>query len=233
MNEYTFKFGITPSVIAEYEVNLPPFRCIVRDTKLALKASAADDQQLREQARQVANDLAKSLSYELRDRFKIQYQGRDVLHDTGQQSVALCLHFTIKPARVEIDTSTLEFERQQVQERVFDLTRREALDPALGDMLEHWRRYEGDPDNRLHSLYDVLQVAERLYGNRKKIALALNVSVADLTDLGRISNDRTLINGRHPGESPGPHRIATEVEGSTCERIARTLIENYAAKVAV
>jgi hypothetical protein len=81
--------------------------------------------------------------------------------------------------------------------------------------------------------YDVLQVAEELYRGRKNAALALKMSEADLRDLGRISNDPSVLNGRHPGRALGPHRVATESEVKTCERVARAIIENQASKAAV
>jgi hypothetical protein len=51
--------------------------------------------------------------------------------------------------------------------------------------------------------------------------------------LGDLTNDEELINGRHSGASPGPHRVATEGEVATCERVARAIIDSYAAKIVV
>ncbi len=110
---------------------------------------------------------------------------------------------------------------------------RAAIDANLRDLLDHWSRYAADPDGRLHPLYDVLQVVERLNGGRKEAAAALNMTKSELDDLGRISNDPTVLNGRHPGKSPSPHRIATEGEVNTCERVARAVIANYAATVPI
>jgi hypothetical protein len=236
MNRYTFKFAIAPSVAAGYEITLPPFHVKVQEAKLTLQASAdaGEEQLLREHAIQAANNLIRSMSYELGMRFRAEYQGRDVRHDTGQQTVGFHLRITVKPAANEApDPAALEREQRHAQERIIDLAKREALDANLQDMLEHWRKYKGDPDGRLHPLYDMLQVAERLYGSRRNVASALNLSDADLSDLGRISNDPMVLNGRHPGRSAGPHRIATKTEVSTCERVARALIENQAAKVTV
>lgn len=110
-------------------------------------------------------------------------------------------------------------------------TRRAAIDLNLREMLGRWSTYVADPEGRLHPLYDVLQLVERIYGDRRKAASALSVSYADLTDLGRISNDPTVLNGRHPGRSPGPHRISTEAEANTCERVVKAIIESYESKI--
>lgn len=142
--------------------------------------------------------------------------------------------FEIRDAAGEvIDSSALQRERQrqETQVRIGDLARRAARDPNLLDMIDHQSRYDADPDGRLHPLYDVLQVVERLYGGRKQAALALNISEADLSDLGRVTNDPKVLSGRHPGKSQGPHRTASEGEVATCERVARAIIQNYAAQI--
>lgn len=251
MNKYTFNWHITPATDTEYALTIPPFDVVVRDNTLTLKAAAdaAGEQRLRAQADEVAHNLARSLSYEHGERFEVAFESYNVLRATGQQSVTGTIHITVKPAVVSasgtadfevrdaggnvIDSSALRREREQqaLQRRVALRAMRSANNANLRDMLDHWSRYASDPEGRLHPLYDVLQVAERLYGDRKRAARGLNLSDADLSDLGRISNDPTVLNGRHPGKSRGPHRTASEAEVSTCERVARAIIENYAAKV--
>jgi hypothetical protein len=249
MNKYTFNWNITPATEGDYALKFPPFEVVARGNTLALTtaADAADEQRVREQADEVAHNLARSLSCEHGERFEVKSAGYHVLYPTGQQSVSISVQLTVKPAVLSgsvdfdvcdatgnvIDSSALrrEKERQAAHQRITDLTRRSAADTDLRDMLDHWSRYAADTDGRLHPLYDVLQVVERLYGGRRKAASALSLSDADLSDLGRIGNDPTMLNGRHPGKAPGPHRIASEAEVATCERVAKAIIENYASKV--
>jgi hypothetical protein len=235
MNTYTFNFRITPGVDVEYAFKAHPFDATVRETALTLKANAdaADERRLREQADEIAHNLARSLSYELAKGFEVKFNGRHVLRDTGQQSVSATFIIEVRPADFKEREAAERRERQAAQPRIVDLSMRESVDADLRDMLEHWSRYAADSKGRLHPLYDVLQVAERLYGGRKETAAALKVSEADLRDLGRISNDPSVLNGRHPGRTRGPHRIATEAEVKTCERVARVLIDNQAAKTVI
>jgi hypothetical protein len=235
MNAYTFNFRITPGVDVEFAFTAPPFEVTVRETAVALKANAdaTDEQRLREQADEIAQNLARGLSYELAEGFDVKFHGRHVLRDTGQQSVSATFMIETKPADFKEREAEERRERQAAQPRIVHLLRRETVDADLRDMLEHWSRYAADSKGRLHPLYDVLQVAERLYGGRKEAAAALKLSEADLRDLGRISNDPSVLNGRHPGQTQGPHRIATEAEVSTCERVARALIDNQAAKTVI
>jgi hypothetical protein len=251
MNKYTFNFRITTSAAVEYAVHVPPFHAALREGTLALSTSADDseEQNLRKKADQVAHDLARSLSFEHSERFDVAYQGRHVLMPTGQQSVSLMVRGTIGPAPSKMsdscefevrdaagnvtDSSALQRERVRhaAQQRIAERAIRSAADPNLRDMLDHWSRYAADPDGRLHPLYDVLEVASRLYHGREQVASALNISMADLNALGRISNDPTILHGRHLGRSQGPHRIATESEINTCKRVARAVIDSYAAKI--
>jgi hypothetical protein len=248
MNKYTFNWNLKPAIEAEYAFKVPPFEVVARGDMLTLTATAdaAEEQRLGTQADEVAHDLARALSYEHGKRFEVAYQGSHVLLATGQQRVSATFQVIVKPAvsvKAEVrdtsgnvvDNSALqrEQERQAMQQRITDLARRAARDPNLRDMLDHRSRYVDDPDGRLHPLYDVLQVAERLYDGRKEAATALNLSIADLSNLGRISNDPTVLNGRHPGKATGPRRIATKAEVNTCERVARAIIENYAAKIVI
>jgi hypothetical protein len=235
MNKYTFNFKITPGVDVDYVFPVPPFDATLRDTTLALKvtADAADEQRLAEQADQTARRIARSLSYQLAGGFRVTSQGRHVLRDSGQQSVTVSFNVTVRPADFEAREAAERRERQAAQARIVDLARRETIDATLRDMLEHWSRYAADPDGRLHPLYDVLQVVERLYGGRREAAVALKLKEADLKELGRISNDPTVLNARHPGRAQGPHRVASDAEVKTCERVARALIEHQAAKTVI
>ena len=240
MNKYTFNWNIKPASPAEYAAVIPPFDLLVSGTKLALKsaADAVDERRLYEHASQVAEGLAGSLSCELGERFEVAYQGRHVLRDTGQQSVSAFFTIVVNPAPVIATDAEVreaserrERERHAAQQRILSRTRRAAFDLNLRGMLGRWSTYLADPEGRLHPLYDVLQIVERIYGGRREAASALNMSYTDLSDLGRISNDPTVLNGRHPGRSPGPHRIATEVEVDACERVVKAIIEKYESRI--
>lgn len=228
-----------------YSLALPPFDIVVRGNTLAITASAdlTDKQRIREQADGVAQDVARSLSYELAGTFEIEYRNCDLLALAGGEGVSVgdtvppSDGFEVEPrdaaGRVISTAHQRELERQETQQHLTDLSKRAAIDPNLRDMLVHWSRYVADPDGRLHPLYDVLQVVERVYGDRRKAASQLGISYGELRKLGQISNDPTVLNGRHPGNSLGPHRTASEPEVNTCERVVREIIKKHASKIAI
>jgi hypothetical protein len=249
LNKYTFNWKLVPSMAVEYTISVPPFEAVARDNVLTLSVSgvAADEPNLLQQADQIARDLVRCFSYRLRKRFDIVYGGyqrQSPDRIDGFAAVvgarAFCLAGTVDVevrdrAGNVVDSSAMRRERDQqaTQHGLSDLTKRAARDANLRDMLDHWGRYVADPDGRLHPLYDVLQVAERLYKGREKAAAALNLVYDDVDNLGKISNNPTVLNSRHPGKAPGPHRIATEAEVETCERAAQAIIENYAKTIVI
>jgi len=264
MNKYSFTWTIEPASPAEYSLAVVPFEIVVREKSLTLvtTADAAEEQKLVSEADRVAHDLAKVLSYENGKRFEVVRAGYSYRILGGAQGGSIVVHSerpgcgasAVGPEVVIRDSigrivggTAIEREqkRQATQQRLADLTKRAALDSNLRDMLDHWHRYVGDPDERLHPLYDVLQVVERRYAlpksarerNSSKVranaAKQLKMDANDLENLGEITNKVELLNGRHPGASQGPHRTATEAEIDTCERVARSIIQNYAAKIVI
>jgi len=242
MNKYTFIWTISPSPAVEYADTIPPFDVVIgkNTITLTIRANSADAQ-LIDQANEVAHDVARSLSYEHSSRFDVAYGGYEEEAPTGSKSAYVIARISgmsvmLGSAEFEMrdsDGNVIDSSAIQRRKRLTTLTRRAILDPNLRDMLDHRSRYASDPDGRLHPLYDVLQVVERLYRGRKYAAKALNMTFDELDALARISNNPYVLNGRHPGESPGPHRTASEAEVNTCERVARAIIDNYAAKIAI
>ena len=249
MNKYTFNWSLAPEAPVVYEMHLPPFDAVVRGNSLTLAtdADAADKQRLRENADRLAHDLALVLSYSHGERFEVTYQTHQVATPSGEHRVSISAHITgqatLTAATLDfehldadgnvVDSSALRREQQHktARQKLMDLARRAPRDPDLRAMLDLWRRYMGDPDRRFHPAYDVLEIAERVYGGTKGVVAALGMTKADLKDLARISNDPKVLNGRHPGIAQGPHRIATEAEVVKCESVARAIIENHASKV--
>lgn len=249
MNNYTFRWALDPSLPVEYSANIVPFDVFVRDTLLTLsaKANSATENHLQERAGHLSAAVAQTLTYLHGTRFVITCDGYDEETPNGRNlftSISLgasvsfsgSADFELRDiAGNVVDSSAMRRneEHKITQAWLVDIATKSTIDVHLRDMLDHWSRYIGDSEGRLHPLYDILQVAERLHGNRSKAASALNIGSADLNELGRISNDPTLLNGRHLGLSQGPHRVASEIEVQTCERVAKAIIEIHAANVVI
>ena len=125
MNKYTFTFKVKPGIDVEYKISVAPFDAVIREETLVLTATAdeADEDRRRKQADQAAHDLIRSLSYELADGFAVEFQGRHVLRDTGQQSVTFTVKVDILPADLESRRAVERRERQAAQSRIADLAK--------------------------------------------------------------------------------------------------------------
>ncbi len=148
------------------------------------------------------------------------------------------MEFELRDASGNIVNSSAalrEQEKQATELDVANLANWTTRDSSLRDMLDHWQRYLGDPEGRLHPLYDILQVAERVYGygknKRKAVATKLAMNLGDLNTLAEKCNNNMLLNGRHPGMSPGSHRVADGDEVASCERVARQIITAHLSRI--
>jgi hypothetical protein len=182
------------------------------------------------------------LSFIRNDRFKVLYASHEIDTPNGRQIFAsVTIHgkatmsadlTLLNDAGEIVDSSEMQRERQRKahEYEIGALTNRIANDLVLGEMIGHWERYAGDVEGRLHPLYDLLEVTVRIYKGRSNAAAALGIGSKDLDELGHITNDKRILNGRHPGQTPGPHSVASDSDVNTCERVARLIIERYAAK---
>jgi hypothetical protein len=101
------------------------------------------------------------------------------------------------------------------------------------DMLQFIGVFRADPDKKLAPLYNILEVAIKEFGGRKKAAKMLNLVGADFSYLAKTANDPTIRTARHPGKSAGIVRDITAAELTRCERIAEEVIRAYARRIPV
>jgi hypothetical protein len=173
MNKYTLYWDITPIIDAECGLTISPFEIKLQGNRLAITANAAagDERQVREQADLVTRCLARSLSYEHKQRYEVVYTGDLVILPNGQRRLSATAQIITKSGlSAAVGVRDVEREREAVRQRAADLTRRATLDPNLRDMLDQWSRYVADPDGRLRrfmmsfrSLNDCTATARRLH----------------------------------------------------------------------
>jgi hypothetical protein len=247
MNEYAFTWALQPAGIVTYtfKEESGPFIIIVKTDRIEMRVCAPEthkDQLVRE-AGQLVSNLAKVLAAQYHVALQVGPQTIETYPSDRPASkdieVGIIGHIlrasigTLDPIVGDvsgniIDSSEMRRDREQQEQarRAIYLAAQAAQDSVLSEMLGYRKEYECDPLGRLHHLYDILRVAQREYGGRKAAATGLHLSFDDdLDKLGRISCNPELTNGRHRGDSPGPHRPATSEEVATCERVADAIID--------
>jgi hypothetical protein len=247
VNKYTFYWTIEPAFgHDEYSVAIPPFEVAIRDRSIVFMVfgEPGKEGELRLESERLAPALTKSLSFQRGERFKASYASHEIDTPTGRQIFVSGRIDAKASASAEltahdeygniVNSSEMQrvIQRETQEDKIGMLTMRAASDRVLQEMLGHWERYAGDLEGRLHPLYDLLEVAERVYHGRTGTANVLGIRTSDLNKLARITNDDGILNGRHPGKTPGPHQVASEDEVNTCERIARLIIESYVSRIA-
>jgi hypothetical protein len=226
-----------------YTVSSGPFIISIKSDRIEFRVWAPESEkgELLAEARAVVESLGKVLSIQYSTALEVMTPtvetyhadklSRDIEMSATGGNFAVMMgsaDFIIRDAQGNvIDSSEMRRERvrQEERRRVLFLANRGSEDTALREMLHYRQEYETDQIGRLHHLFDLLQVAERVYHGRPEAADKLHILEKDLDRLGSIANDENLTNGRHPGRSPGPHRRATPEEISTCERVADAIID--------
>jgi hypothetical protein len=249
MKEYVFRWPLEPPGVVTDEFSVDPGGPLVvsvRGDRIEIRAWAIENEkeQLQQQATALASNLANTLGVQYHAAIKLRPPVAETYHvEPGslrkdvEGSIGINAGASMTAALGALDASgnvidspemRREEQRRQTRRRSLHLAARACEDPALREMLQYRAQYESDPLGRLHHLYDILQVAERVHQGRKEAADKLHLPKDDLGELARIANNPNLTNARHPGESPR-HYPASAEETATCERVADAIIDAQAA----
>ena len=102
---------------------------------------------------------------------------------------------------------------------------------VLRRMVASYGRAIEDSANELVNLYEVRDAVSAHLGGEHAARGILGIARADWQTLGRLANDEPLREGRHRGRQAGELRNATSVELDEARRIARLIIDAFAATV--
>jgi hypothetical protein len=78
-------------------------------------------------------------------------------------------------------------------------------------------------------LYEIRDALSQHFGGGSAATAALQISSAQWSRLGQLSNNEPLTQGRHRGKQLGVLRDATNAELTEARDIARAMIESYLA----
>lgn len=100
-------------------------------------------------------------------------------------------------------------------------------DITLDQMLKSYKMSVKDPGNELVRLYEIRDSLSKKFGSKKISIAELNITNNEWDDIGELSNNRPLNQGRHRGKSVGLLRDAESTELNTARELASNLIEKY------
>jgi hypothetical protein len=120
------------------------------------------------------------------------------------------------------------------RERISDMLRLSDVvqaDQKFKRMSDYLVDYYDDPNRSLAPLFDIIELAARIFGHKHKAANALNIGVQKMKEANDIINDSSIRSGRHRGKELGPQRDPTAAEIRKCEEVAEEIITHYAELV--
>lgn len=132
-----------------------------------------------------------------------------------------------KEGTVVVDTKR---DRIKKYNSLADLLIKHKDDKVLMSLSKSYTASVNDPENEFIYLYEMLEAMEHEFKGRKAVLSALRefgLSSADLKHLGKLTNEPTLRQSRHRGNSGGTLRDATEAELSKVRVAAETMIKAY------
>lgn len=99
---------------------------------------------------------------------------------------------------------------------------------TLRRMSDYLLDYHADPDKKLAPLFDVIELARKVWGgDEHKAATSLGIGIRRINAATKIMNDRTIRSGRHPGQELGAQRGPTPAETQLCEGVAEQIVSEY------
>jgi len=96
-------------------------------------------------------------------------------------------------------------------------------------LLNSYKSAMNDPNNELVHLYEIRDALSKKFGDgdKNKTCKALNISTTQWSQLGNLTNNPSLRQGRHRGKNPGTLRNATVEELTEARNIALLFVEAY------
>lgn len=139
---------------------------------------------------------------------------------------------TVNPVDLRVTDASGNVVRDSKAERLDDQRqfreqcRKHIGDQALSKLLISFKQAIDDRPNMLVHLYEVRDALKDRFGGEPKARGELQISKRDWSDLGKLSNDEPVQEGRHRGLH-GELRAATEEELDRARSIAQRMIRAY------
>ncbi len=132
-----------------------------------------------------------------------------------------------------LDTKSEEalYLKERIERRI-ELAQRASVfitDTVANAILRSYSAAVNDPKNELVHLYEIRDALSQHFGGESAATTALQISSAQWSRLGQLSNNEPLTQGRHRGKQLGVLRDATNAELTEARDIARAMIESYLA----
>jgi hypothetical protein len=116
--------------------------------------------------------------------------------------------------------------RDSRNERMLEMRRFVATkeDENVKRMSEYLLDYYADPEKKLAALFDIIELATKIFGHEHTTARALQIDRQEMQDATKTMNESRIRTSRHRGKHLGRQRDVTSDEKRKCEVVAERIV---------
>lgn len=231
------EWGVSPNIPSDWhsQENIEGFEITISDSLIIAKHDNDCSPDLQDTVERLVTGILTHIGLKEATVFTPKFHSR-VEHEqeTGRRSITVQLEPMVAKLRVTADVSVFDGEGKLIvdsrRERFSQLANSvsDSANETLHRMSRYLLLYYGDTEKRFAPIYDIWELANTVFGNSEsRAAKALGFSSGEWTRIRQTTNNSTVTNARHPGQTTSSQREATDVEISFCVSAAHRIIEKY------
>ena len=237
-NEY--RWEVTPPVPDHWQhtYNGGEFQIEVKGTSIEIRIHAGlDDEAQKCRATAVVENLIRAIGLQERTRYTARFASVQKFDELTQ---ARSVTVICEPAVLRISGGHVDIKVTNAEGAVVFDSREQRFKDALAvasaagtsntlqRMIDFRLAYHADPQHHLDHLLNIMELAETAFGHEHVAAKKLGIELQKLQAARKITHDKQIDIGRHPGQTLGPQRPPSPEELKLCEEVVDAIIAGYA-----
>lgn len=240
-NEYGWE--VTPPIPAHWQHTFVggEFQIEVKGTSIEIRTDAGSDEDAEKQrATAVVENLMRAIGLQERTHYTARFASIAKLDELKQ---ARSVTVVCEPAALRVSAGHVDFtvtnaegvvvcdSREQRFKDALALACTAGTSDTLQRMIDFRLGYFADPQHHLDHLLNIMELAETAFGHEHVAAKKLGIELQKLQEARKITHNKEIDIGRHPGQTLGQQRPPTPEELKLCEEVVDAIIAGYARHV--
>jgi hypothetical protein len=217
------------------------FQIEVKATSIEMRCDAgAEDEAQKQQATALVENLIRAFGLQEHTHYTARFGSIAKLDEVKQTRsiTVLC-----ESAKLRISGGHVDFKVTNADGVVVVSSREQRLKDALAlacaagssdtlrRMIDFRLAYFADPQHHLDHLLNVMELAQTAFGHEHEAAKKLGIALPKLQQARKITHNKEIDIGRHPGQTLGPQRPPFAEELRLCEDVVDAIIAGYVKHV--
>jgi hypothetical protein len=236
-NEYGWE--VRPPIPAHWQTTFAhdEFQIEVKGTSIEIRTDAGPDEEVQKQrATALVENLIRAIGLQERTQYRARFVSMAKL-DMLKRTRSITLQ--CEPATLRISGGHVDVKVTNAEGKVVFGSKEERFDDALAlasaaeksetlrRMIDFRLAYYNDPEHHLDHLLNIMEVAETAFGHEHVAAKKLGIELSKLQEARKITHNKEIDVGRHPGQTLGPQRPPTAEELRLCEEVVDAIVAGY------